>query len=231
MTAFEKSFDLFQAIKPKKLSEEIFEQIKSLIYQGKLKPGDRLPPERALAEHFSVGRPCLREALSQLCGIGLLEIRKKDGYFVRSLSEEIVGPLHQFIEKEMANLIDFLEVRKVMDVHCAKEAIKKATDNDIKKIQEACDRKSNIDFHTSIAEATHNVIYTHMISTMHSLLSGISFIKNYRADNEELFQSHHKKILEAIINKDVLGVEQAINDHINSYIDFARQETEDSPRK
>jgi len=224
-------FNLFQAIKPKKLSEEIFEQIKALIYQGKLKPGDRLPPERALAEHFNVGRPCLREALSQLCGIGLLEIRKRDGYFVRSLSEEIVGPLHQYIENEMSNLIDFLEVRRVMDIHCAKEAVKKATDEDIRRIEEAFERKNNIDFHTSIAEATHNVIYTHMISTMHSLLSGISFIKNYRANNQELFQSHHRRILDAIVNRDTSTAEQAINDHIDSYIDFARQATDESARK
>lgn len=224
-------FNLFQAIKPKKLSEEIFEQIKALIYQGKLKPGDRLPPERALAEHFNVGRPCLREALSQLCGIGLLEIRKRDGYFVRSLSEEIVGPLHQYIENEMSNLIDFLEVRRVMDIHCAKEAVKKATDEDIRRIGEAFARKNNIDFHTSIAEATHNVIYTHMISTMHSLLSGISFIKNYRANNQELFQSHHRRILDAIVNRDTSAAEQAINDHIDSYIDFARQATDESARK
>jgi GntR family transcriptional repressor for pyruvate dehydrogenase complex len=227
VTSNEDGFDLFQAIRPKKLSEEIFEQIKSLIYQGKLKPGDRLPAERALAEHFNVGRPCLREALSQLCGTGLLEIRKKDGYFVRSLSEEIVGPLHQFIENEMSNLIDFLEVRRVMDVHCAKDAINKATDEDIRKIQKAYDGRNNIDFHTSIAEATHNVIYTHMISTMHSLLSGISFIKNYRADNEELFQGHHKRILKAIVKRDEIEVEQAINDHINSYIEFARRATKE----
>jgi GntR family transcriptional repressor for pyruvate dehydrogenase complex len=221
--AIEEDFNLYQAIKPKKLSEEIFEQIKALIYQGKLKPGDRLPPERALAEHFNVGRPCLREALSQLCGIGLLEIRKRDGYFVRSLSEEIVGPLHEYIENEMSNLIDFLEVRRVMDVHCAKEAIKKATGEDIRKIGEAFGRKNNIDFHTSIAEATHNVIYAHMIPTMHGLLSGISFIKNYRASNEGVFQSHHKKILDAIVNRDMRAAEQAIDEHIDSYIEFARR--------
>jgi GntR family transcriptional repressor for pyruvate dehydrogenase complex len=228
--ASERDFNLFQAIKPKKLSDEIFEQIKALIYQGKLKPGDRLPPERTLAEHFNVGRPCLREALSQLCGIGLLEIRKRDGYFVRSLSEEIVGPLHQYIENEMSNLINFLEVRRVIDIQCAKEAIKKATDEDIQRIRDAFDRRNNIDFHTSIAEASHNLIYTHMISTMHGLLSGISFIKNYRTDNEAVFQSHHKKILEAIMSRDVDAAEKAIDEHINSYIDFARRATGESTR-
>jgi GntR family transcriptional repressor for pyruvate dehydrogenase complex len=226
----EDDFNLFQAIKPKKLSDEIFEQIKALIYQGKLKPGDRLPPERTLAEHFNVGRPCLREALSQLCGIGLLEIRKRDGYFVRSLSEEIVGPLHQYIETEMSNLINFLEVRRVMDIQCAKEAIKKATDEDIQRIRDAYQRSNNIDFHTSIAEATHNVIYTHMISTMHGLLSGISFIKNYRTDNEAVFRGHHKRILEAIMSRDVEAAEKAIDEHINSYIDFARHATGEPTR-
>jgi GntR family transcriptional repressor for pyruvate dehydrogenase complex len=225
------NFDLYQAIRPKKLSEEIFEQIKSLIYQGKLKPGDRLPPERALAEHFSVGRPCLREALNQLCSIGLLEIRKKDGYFVRSLSEQIVGPLQQYLENEMSNLIDFLEVRRLIDVHCAKEAIRQATPQDIKKIQEAYARRDNIDFHTSIAESTHNLIYTHMVANMHSLLSGISFIKNYRSDNEQQFQDHHKRILEAITRRDEAEVERAINDHINSYIDFARRATDEAAKK
>ena len=91
-------FNLFKEIKPKRLSDEISEQIKQLIFQGKLKPGDKLPPERELAEHFNVGRPCLREALNRLRAIGFLDVKKQNGYYVRSASDEMVGPLKGITE-------------------------------------------------------------------------------------------------------------------------------------
>jgi GntR family transcriptional repressor for pyruvate dehydrogenase complex len=218
--------NLFKAIRSKRLSDEIYEQIKSLIFKGGLLPGDKLPSERELAEAFKVGRPCLREALNQLCIVGLIEARGKTGSYVRSLTEEVMGPLKTFIEDEMRNLIDFMEVRKILDFFCAKEAIKKGTEEDLKKIREALENGDNAEFHISIAEATHNLILYHVILNMHALLSSISFIKQRRHNNHELYTKQHEKIYQALMNKDVDAAENAISEHIDVFINEAKKQTQ-----
>jgi GntR family transcriptional repressor for pyruvate dehydrogenase complex len=220
-----KGKDLFEEVKPKRLSDEIFDQIKGLIFQGKLGPGDRLPPERELADVFKVGRPCLREALNQLSAVGLVEARKKGGYFVRSLTEEMIDPLKAFIEGEMHNLLDFMEVRKMLDIWCAKEAIKKATEEDLQKIKIMMESGDHAGFHIAIAEATHNVILHHLISNMHRLLSGISFIKHRRQDKRNSYALQHKKIWEALKHRDGEAAENAISEHIDQFIAYAKNET------
>jgi GntR family transcriptional regulator, transcriptional repressor for pyruvate dehydrogenase complex len=213
---------LYKRVKPKKISDGIFEQIKALIFTGELKPGDKLPPERDLAEYFDVGRSSLREALIQLSAVGLVEAKKTDGYFVRSIAEEMVAPLKSFIEDEMRNLIDFMEVRKMLDIWCAKEAIKKGTEEDYKKIQKTVELTQDAEFHIAIAEAAHNVILCHLISYMHNLLPSISIIKKRRENNAEKYAHQHREIYEAIINKDQDAVENAIKKHIDGFINDAK---------
>jgi len=227
----ENAIALFEEIKPKRLSDEIYEQIKSLVFEGKLRPGDKLPPERELAAAFNVGRPCLREALNKLTATGLLETRKKDGYYVRSLFEEMIGPLKTFIESELRNLLDFMEVRKMLDIWSTKEAIKKASGEDLERIKKALkEGGDSASFHIAIAEATHNLILYHVISNMHTVLSSISFIKQRRRSrpqaNQDLFAEQHRKIYEAIANRDPAAAEEAILEHINTFMAEAKgQET------
>ncbi len=215
---------LYKQVKPKKLSDEIFAQLKALIFKGALKPGDKLPPERDLAEYFDVGRSSLREALIQLIAVGLIETHKTDGYYVRSVAEDMIGPLKSFIEDELRNLVDFMEVRKMLDIWCAKEAIQKGTDDDFQKIRETLENKQDAEFHIAIAEAAHNVILFHLISYMHNLLSSISMVKKRRQDNTEKYARHHQRIYEAIMNKDPEAVEAAIKDHIDGFIADAKMD-------
>ena len=215
---------LYKQVKPKKLSDEIFAQLKALIFKGALKPGDKLPPERDLAEYFDVGRSSLREALIQLIAVGLIEARKTDGYYVRSVAEDMIGPLKSFIEDELRNLVDFMEVRKMLDIWCAKEAIQKGTDKDFQKIRETLENKQDAEFHIAIAEAAHNVILFHLISYMHNLLSSISMVKKRRQVNNEKYARHHQRIYEAIMSKDPEAVEAAIKDHIDGFIADAKMD-------
>ena len=72
----------FQKIKPEKLASAVADQIEKLILRGILKPGERLPSERDLAERFGVSRPSLREAITELQEKGLLSSRAGSGIFV-----------------------------------------------------------------------------------------------------------------------------------------------------
>ena len=77
-----------EPVKSTRIYEEIVRQVKRLIAEGKLKSGDRLPPERDLVEEFMVSRTAVREALRALEGSGLIDVRAGEGAFVRDVSVE-----------------------------------------------------------------------------------------------------------------------------------------------
>src|SRR5512138_3361716 len=91
----------FQPIKPKKVSSQIAEQIRSSILAGEFSPGDKLPPERELAEMFDVSRPSVREALNLLAASGLVMSYQGGGTVVMSLVETSVSnPLSELIRTQ-----------------------------------------------------------------------------------------------------------------------------------
>ena len=77
---------LLKPIKRVRLYENAVEQIQSLILRKQYKPGDRLPPERSLAEQLNISRPSLREALRILAVMGLIDIKVGDGIYVKEVS-------------------------------------------------------------------------------------------------------------------------------------------------
>jgi GntR family transcriptional repressor for pyruvate dehydrogenase complex len=90
--------NVFKPIRPKKISEEIVTQIKVLISDGQLKPGERVPSERELAALLGVSRPSVREAIMVLEAMGLVESRQGGGTFVRSLTEtSLADPLSSMV--------------------------------------------------------------------------------------------------------------------------------------
>ena len=74
---------IFREIRPKKIADHVFEQILDLIYKGQLKPGQKLLPERELAEALNVSRNSVREAINKLVERNLIENRQGMGTFVR----------------------------------------------------------------------------------------------------------------------------------------------------
>jgi GntR family transcriptional repressor for pyruvate dehydrogenase complex len=75
---------MFKSVKSNKISENIVEQIRKAIFEGRLKPGDKLPPERELMKNFKVSKATLREAMRSLEVLGFLEIR--EGHSSRKLT-------------------------------------------------------------------------------------------------------------------------------------------------
>jgi GntR family transcriptional regulator, transcriptional repressor for pyruvate dehydrogenase complex len=106
----------FTPIKPKKVSTQIAEQIRASILAGEFNPGDKLPPERELADLFGVSRPSVREALNYLASSGLVETYQGGGTVVRSLVENHAGlPLSELIRIDGDRALDVIEVRKGME--------------------------------------------------------------------------------------------------------------------
>ena len=128
---------MFKSIKRQRVSDEIVDQVKTLISQGILQPGDRLPPERDLIKEFGVSRPSLREALNSLVAQGFLEVKQGNRTFVKSITaEKLQDPLLVLIKADTQGIFDLIEVRKAMESWGAFHAAQRVTKEDIRRLEE-----------------------------------------------------------------------------------------------
>jgi len=169
---------VFEPIRPKKISEEIVEQIKKLIAKGELKPGARIPSERDLASMLGVSRPSVREAIMVLEAMGFLESRHGGGTFVRALTETcIADPLAILVEQRDPELLRALaEVRMGLESWSAYLAAQRASDAEIAEIRRlfgimeeqaangGWDPEVDARFHYAITAATHNSLQMHVLT-------------------------------------------------------------------
>src|SRR5688572_20254195 len=121
-----------EPIKSTRIYAEIVRQIRGLIADGQLKSGDRLPPERDLADRFRVSRTSVREALRALESTGLIEIRAGEGAFVRRVSvEALVEPLALVILSHREAIADLYEARRLLEPPIAKVAAERASPDEV----------------------------------------------------------------------------------------------------
>jgi len=218
---------MFKSIKHTKVSDEIVNQIKSLISDGILKPGDRLPPERELVNQFGVSRPSLREALNSLVAMGFLELKGKRTYIKSVASESVQNPLSLLIKADTQKIFDLIEVRKALEAWGAFLAAQRATEKDIKQLENILEEmrkafeqgrsweKQDADFHLGIAQATHNTIQTHMMSTIYDLLrESMARVFKDRTKVKKLLDQHHR-IFSAIKNHSPDKARERTLEHLN----------------
>ncbi len=211
--------EIYVQIRPKRISEEIVAQLKSLIFSGKLKPGEKLPPERDLAKLLGVSRVSLREALNALQGMGLVEIQQGNRSFVRPITtKSIHDPLVAFTKSSRENVIMIIEVRKYLEMGAASLAAERATGKEIKRLEKVLKdmeedlqknrlgAKADLDFHSIIVDATRNHAYIHVLHTVYDLLQEelrIAWAGVFRKrDRRQLLFEQHKRIFQAIKKRD-----------------------------
>jgi len=218
---------MFKSVKHIRVSDEIVNQIKTLISEGRLKPGDRLPPERDLVKEFSVSRPSLREALNSLVAMGFLETKGKRTFIKSVATESMQNPLSLLIKADTQKLFDLIEVRKAIETWGVFHAAQRATEEDIDQLRNIIDEmkkafeagrsweKQDADFHLGIAQATHNTIQTHVMSTIYDLLrESVAKIFRDQAKVKKLLD-HHQRIFNAIKNHSPDHARERILEHLN----------------
>ena len=169
----------FQPIKPKKISTQIADQIRESILAGNFSPGDKLPPERELAEMFGVSRPSVREALNMLAASGLVMSYQGGGTVVLSLLDmDRDNALSDLIRTQQERALDVIEVRKGLESWTAFYAAQRANKSDIQRMEEilaSMQRKEDTqvtpedldaNLHIVIARATHNVVWLHLMQSI-----------------------------------------------------------------
>jgi len=222
---------MFEKVQTKKVYMEIVEQIQKLIKEGKLKPGDKLPPERILAKKLGVSRPPLREALSALEILGIIECRGGRGNIIKnSFDPDVLKQRFKELESEQSPF-ELLEARKVVEMQIAGLAAKKALKEDIVAIGESLrkmkDSLSNItkileydrEFHVNVARAAHNSVLFSMMNYLADGLKEKLWVnlkeKCYNLPGRpEKYLREHIEIFNAIKNKDSKGASRKMYTHL-----------------
>ena len=224
----------FTKIEAEKISHAVVRQIELLILRGVLRPGERLPSERDLAERLGVSRPSLREALAELEARGLVVTRAGSGVYVA----EMLGPafsegLIRLFSSHDEAVFDYVAFRRDMEGLAAERAARFGSDTDLQVIgaifarMEAAHAKRSgteeaaldAEFHMAIVEASHNVVMLHMMRAMYGLLREGVFYNRQAMFRQRTTRSallaQHRAIHDAILARDPEAARTAVERHLD----------------
>ena len=127
---------MFESIDNKKNYQKIVEQIQDMILEGKIKSGDKLPPERELVEQLQVSRSSLREALKALEVMGLLESKQGEGSFiVDNVEDTILRSVSIMYTLNDGSVKEIMQLRECLEIYSAMQIVLHGSDEDIDKLQ------------------------------------------------------------------------------------------------
>jgi len=238
-----------QPIRRVNVSDQIFEQMKSLILTGEWESGVRLPSENSLAELYGVSRITIRQSIHRLVTLGLAETRPGEGTYIRSLSPgQAISGLIPVAYLSDADLLSVLEFRKAIEGYTAELAAKKANADDIAKLEmiltEMKLRVGNVE---SFSEADYSFHYELAVISRNALiLESYNLIRDiYRSAMKNITEKsghtpglyYHGLIFDSICAHDPEKCRILMTQHIdNTYSimvsgDEAKDETKDEAKE
>lgn len=224
----------FQKVQSEKLSHAVVRQIELLVLRGILRPGERLPSERELADKMGVSRPSLREAIAELQADGLLTSKAGAGVFVAEVLGSSFSPalIRLFAAHDEA-VFDYITFRRDLEGLTAERAATQGSDTDLKVVDtifrkmEAAHTKRNPEeeaqldaqFHLAIVEAGHNVVMLHMMRSMFELLHGGVFYNRQVMFRQRITRGmlldQHRAINDGVQARDGAAARAAVERHLD----------------
>ena len=197
-----------------RLSDQVAEQLSAEIKQGRLAPGDKLPTEARLVEQFQVSRTVVREAVSRLKSLGLVDSRQGSGVFVSA--QQPFAPLN-FEARHAASqeaVIQMVEMRRALEAEVAALAAQRRSSSDLRAIEQAVRAldqavqsggdgvAEDVNFHRAIAEATRNPFLIQTLGYLNQFMYGATRVTRAnearRGDFAAAVRTEHQAILQAI---------------------------------
>jgi len=231
---------MLKPVKQKKISDQIYEQIRDMIYRGEFNPGQRLMAEREMATLFQVGRPTVRTAIQKLIDQGLIISRRGVGTFVMNeTSRRDNQPLLQVLNNEEFTIAEFQEVRMALEVKSVQLAAERATDEDLRRIEKSLGRLrqeiadgdmsmgSDISFHMNITYAGKNIVQIQLMKSFYDLQYSVMDIAYaevlgpMKIDN--LIFEQHLRIVEAIKDRNPTLARDKMEEHIGTVLTICRE--------
>ncbi|MBU1342072.1 MAG: FadR family transcriptional regulator [Proteobacteria bacterium] len=222
---------LLKPIKQQKISDQVFEQLKELIFRGKLKPGDRLLTERDMADSMKVSRTTIRNAIGRLVTMGFVEHRQGKGTFVAVPDPKTGNPFAAAMNAQDTTIYDLLEVRMGLECVAAALAAKRADSKDIQAMEQSLEEmekeiragrlgtEADTSFHMAVAYATKNQLHIQVMKNFYDyLFQGIMESLRFLYENPkniQLILKQHTAIMTAVINRDPDGAYQGMRQHID----------------
>ncbi|MFA1820088.1 FadR/GntR family transcriptional regulator [Virgibacillus oceani] len=208
----------YKKIQTKKIYEEVAESIISMLKNGDLKPGDKLESVERLAEQFDVGKSTVREALSGLRTMGIVEMRQGEGTYIQPFdSSKFSLPVTTAFLMKKDDVKELYELRKILEGGTAALASKAHKEEDLILIEESLQKMKNAqineslassadtDFHMAVANATHNALIINLISNVSNLISETiretRKVLLYSNNQPDKLYLAHKEIFQAIKNR------------------------------
>lgn len=214
-------------VRKTKVYAEVAAQIQRLIADGRLKPGDKLPPERELAEIFGVSRSSVRDAIRVLEMQGLVEPRHGDGTVVREIPiDRLVRPLADALSAGKDLVADLFDMRKMLEPPLARAAAFRATDDDVRTLEQIVERQTrrvrsgelaledDSEFHYRIAVTAKNQVVLRTMDVLMDLLRDSRARSLQGPGRAEKSLEGHRRILDAIKARDPEAAAQSMRRHI-----------------
>lgn len=229
MTALE-----YKKIKPRKIYEQVAEELLLNIKNGDLKPGDKLDSVWQLAENFQVGRSAIREALSALRAMGLIEMRQGEGTFVREFDPSMISlPITTAVLMKKEDIENLLEVRKVLEVGASGAAASKRTEEDLINMKNILEKmlnsvgdeelgeKADFQFHLAVAKASQNPLLVGLMNNVGEMMlqsmreTRRVWLYSKETTSQRLYDEH-MQIYKAIQAMDVRRAQDLMISHLMS---------------
>ncbi|MEL7622350.1 MAG: FadR/GntR family transcriptional regulator [Clostridiales bacterium] len=219
--------DKFKKIKRSTVADTIVEQIKQMILEEKLLPGERLPSERELADMLGVSRPPVREALKALATLKIVDIRVGEGTFLNNGKDKLMLDFFQLKNLQMKFAVsELIEARLFLEMEIVDLAAQRRDEQDLERIEESFNNTLNyednpeaflnadFEFHLAIAEAAKNAYLSEMLDTTRDLL--LEYNKTVIAQPNQMVRAtdSHRNIFMAIKEKNAKKAKQEMKRHI-----------------
>jgi GntR family transcriptional repressor for pyruvate dehydrogenase complex len=216
----------FEVIRRNKVYEEVAQQIERLILK-KLRPGDKLPSERELAEMLHVSRSSIRDAIRGLELMGMVEPRQGAGTVVREISgDSVMNPFSNALKRRRESVSELLDFRKMLEPPLAARAATHASADEISEMEEILERQEtkqargesavaeDSEFHYSVALASGNSVVLKVLDILMELLRDTRERSLQVEGRPQKSIAGHRRILAAIKRHDAEGAKSAMRRHI-----------------
>ncbi len=224
-----------QKITIEKPVDKIISQIRDQISSGEIRPGEKLPPERKLAEHFGVGRAHVRDAIRKLEFYGIVKTLPQSGTVISGTGvAALKGVISDYIKLDDHDFRSLVETRVLLEKEAAYLAAKKRTEQDIQELKDDLEAyRSNVEkglpaieedlnFHLTIAEAGKNkVLKALMMIITPDIVSGFNKFKVCNDGTIDKSLEEHRIILRHIIDQEPERAANAMDSHLQDVLAFS----------
>ncbi|MGV7929011.1 MAG: FadR/GntR family transcriptional regulator [Spirochaetota bacterium] len=222
------TFDIgFGEVDRSGLSEKIANRLLSLIKEKRLRPGDRLPPERELALMMKVSRPSLREALRALQLMNIIENRQGSGNYITSLEpEQLVEHLDIVFALDDSTYRDLFQARRILETGIAEMAALNITDEEVLRMEESLSKataviddadaflEADMELHAMILQAAGNRVLPVFMQSINKI--GVLSRRRTGEDIEVRRQTvrDHRAIVAALKARNPEKAKKAMMEHL-----------------